>query len=54
MCALKLGGPEDEKRSEYHINLKVWKMMNPNSQAALRRDDSVNIGLVKDNEVKTG
>ena len=54
LCALKLGVQEDEKRSEDHVSFKVRKMLTTDAQADLRRGDGVNIGLVKDHEVKTG
>ena len=52
--ALKLGGPEEEKRSKNRIPFKVWKMLRPEAKADLRRGDEVKIGLVQDNAVNTG
>ena len=52
--AIKLGGQEDEKRSKDRVPLKIWKMFKTDAQADLRRGNSINIGLLKDNAAKTG
>ena len=53
-CALKLGGKEDDKRSEDLVPFKLWKMLTTDFHAYLRRGNSVKIGLVKDNAAKRG
>ena len=50
--AFRSGGHEDEKKSEEHIPLKVWKMLTPESRIAMRSGEEVNIGLVKYCEAK--
>ena len=52
--ALKLGDPEEAKKSKYCIPLKVWKMMNPKYRTAMRSVEEVKIGIVKDNTVNMG
>ena len=54
LSALKLGGQEDQKRSEDCVPLDVWKMLATDAQADMLRGDSVNIRLVKDNAGKIG
>ena len=51
---LKLGNQEEEKNSEDRISFKVWKILTPEAKTVFRSGEDVNIGLVKDNDAKTG
>ena len=52
MRAFRLGGHEDEKKSEEYIPLKVWKIITPESRIAMKSSEEVKIGLVKDVSAK--
>ena len=47
-------GDHENKNTEEHIPLKVWKMTTPEARIAIRSGEEVNIGLVKDSATKTG
>ena len=53
LSAFKLGDQEEERRLEYHVPNKVCRMLTRDSQYAQRRGNKVNIGIVREDTIKT-
>ena len=53
LCVFKYSVQEDKKHSAERVHFNMWNMTTKDYQAALCRGDSINIGIMKNDAVKT-